>query len=156
MGILKRTWNFWHRLRRMPRTRGFGVQSPTAYSFLRTVVNESCFLKCHRYDCEFLASYPHRASRRDRLLCRVCYVYPHMKVVDLRKSIDFPVLDSLVSKADSDTVLIVLHPDANRLAAEKWAALVGDKRSILTYDMKDCGIAFFDPTKSKQHFEVNY
>ena len=39
MNVIKCLQSALVRLRRMPRTRGFGVQSPSAYRFLRDVVS---------------------------------------------------------------------------------------------------------------------
>ncbi len=152
-----RTWfRFFEHLRRIPRTRGFGVQSPTAYSFLRNVVNESQFLSLHACEEKLLAAYPHKGARRERFLFRLRYCYPLMTVIDMRQSFDEFRLDSMVATAKEDFVLVVLHPNADRETAQKWEALVRDKRCVLTFDMIDCGVVFFDPTKYKQHFKVNY
>ena len=69
---------------RMPRTRGFGVQSPTAYSFLRKVVNEKGFLRIYCQTHAGISSYPQDAPRQKRLLFRIRTVYPN--VVELSAS----------------------------------------------------------------------
>ena len=77
--IKKEFANFGQRMLRMPRTRGFGVQSPTAYSFLRKVVNEKEFLRNYRQThSEISSSYPQDAPRQKRLLFRIRTVYPNV------------------------------------------------------------------------------
>ena len=73
--IKKKLANFGQRMLRMPRTRGFGVQSPTAYSFLRKVVNEKGFLRNYRQTHAGDFSYPQDAPRQKRLLFRIRTVY---------------------------------------------------------------------------------
>ena len=42
------------------------------------------------------------------------------------------------------------------ISISMWVRLVADNCTVLTFDLVDCGIVFFDKTKFKQNFNVNY
>ncbi len=140
---------------RMPRTKGFGVQSPTAYSFLRQVVSESCFLKNLSSEIE-RASYPRLVSRRERFLYRLRYRYPQVQVLEADEWLDSYKRNELFSLQGVDSVIVLLDVDRDVETMGAWKALLEDERCVLTFDMIDCGVVFFDKTKYKQHFLVNY
>ena len=155
--IKKKFTSLGQRMLRMPRTRGFGVQSPTAYSFLRKVVNEKGFLRIYcQTHSEISSSYPQDASRQKRLLFRIRTVYPNvveLSASSLLKGEDF--LQFLWNVSD-DTVLVVTDINLDAEYRKVWLRLVTDNRTILTFNLVDCGIVFFDKTKFKQNFNVNY
>ena len=137
---------------RMPRTRGFGVQSPTAYAFLRRVVKEKGFLaKCASVD-----EYPYSDLPRERLLYRLRCAYPYVVVLSYGEWSAPMLADSVLGRCDSDTVLVLLDINQDKQSSEEWRQLVADKRCFQVFDMLDIGVVFLDPTKPKQFFKVNY
>ena len=141
---------------RMPRTRGFGVQSPTAYSFLRKVVNEKGFLRIYCQAHSETSSYPQNASKQKRLLFRIRTVYPNvveLSASSLLKGEDF---QQFLFNVSDDMVLVVTDINLDTEYRKVWLRLVTDNRTILTFNLVDCGIVFFDKTKFKQNFNVNY
>ena len=155
--IKKKFTSLGQRMLRMPRTRGFGVQSPTAYSFLRKVVNEKGFLRNYRQThAEISSSYPQDASKQKRLLFRIRTVYPNvveLSASSLLKGEDF---QQFLWNVSDDTVLVVTDINLDAEYGKVWLRLVTDNRTILTFNLVDCGIVFFDKTKFKQNFNVNY
>ncbi len=139
-------------LRRMPRTRGFGVQSPTAYTFLRHVVKESGFLRTHTAQ----VNYPYGASHGERLLYRLQVSYPQVFIIKQEQWSKLQLADTLLDKCGSDTVLVLQDINCNRLTAAMWRQIVEDNRCFQVFDMVDIGVVFFDSTKPKQLFKVNY
>ena len=137
---------------RMPRTRGFGVQSPTAYAFLRRVVKEKGFLA----NCSAVDVYPYGASQRERLLYRLRCAYPNVVVMPYAEWSAPMLADSVLGGRDSDTVLVLLDINQDRQSREEWRRLVADKRCFQVFDMLNLGVVFLDPTKPKQFFKVNY
>ena len=153
--IKKKFTSLGQRMLRMPRTRGFGVQSPTAYSFLRKVVNEKGFLRNYRQTHPD-SSYPQDASKLKRLLFRIRTVYPNvveLSASSLLQSEDFQLFLWNVS---ADMVLVVTDINLDAEYGKVWMRLVADDRTVLTFNLVDCGIVFFDKTKFKQNFNVNY
>ncbi len=155
MDILRKIRLMGRHLCRMPRTRGFGVQSPTAYSFLRQVVSESCFLQRLSSEAE-RASYPRHVSRRERFLYRLRHHYPQVEVLEADEWMDSSKRNEVLSSQGTDSVLVFLDVDRDEETVGAWKALLDDDRCVLTFDMVDCGVVFFDKTKYKQHFLVNY
>ena len=154
--IKKKFANLGQRMLRMPRTRGFGVQSPTAYSFLRKVVNEKGFLRNYRQTHAGISSYPQDAPRQKRLLFRIRTVYPNvveLSASSLLKGEDF---QQFLLNVSDDTVLVVTDINLDAEYKKVWLRLVADTCTVLTFDLVDCGIVFFDKTKFKQNFNVNY
>ena len=144
------------RMLRMPRTRGFGVQSPTAYSFLRKVVNEKGFLRIYCQTHAGISSYPQDAPRQKRLLFRIRTVCPNvveLSASSLLKGEDF---QQFLCNVSDDTVLVVTDINLDAEYRKVWLRFVTDNRTILTFNLVDCGIVFFDKTKYKQNFNVNY
>ena len=139
-------------LRRMPRTRGFGVQSPTAYAFLRRVVKEKFFLATYNN----INGYPYRASRQERLLYRLHFVYPQLVVLTHRQWCDVHYSGNILDNYGNDDVLVLLSIDNDRRSKDAWRQLTDDARCFQVFDMLDIGIVFFDATKPKQFFKVNY
>lgn len=156
--IKKKFTSLGQRMLRMPRTRGFGVQSPTAYSFLRKVVNEKGFLRiyCQTHSEISSSSYPQDASKQKRLLFRIRTVYPNvveLSASSLLKGEDF---QQFLLNVSDDTVLVVTDINLDAENKKVWLRLVADNCTVLTFDLVDCGIVFFDKTKFKQNFNVNY
>ena len=141
---------------RMPRTRGFGVQSPTAYSFLRKVVNEKGFLINYRQTHPEISSYPQDASKLKRLLFRIRTVYPNVVELSASSLLQSEDFQQFLWNVSADTVLVVTGINLDAEYGKVWLRLVADNRTVLTFNLVDCGIVFFDKTKFKQNFNVNY
>lgn len=54
------------------------------------------------------------------------------------------------------SILVVTGIHANHQNREYWGKLVEDERSAVTLDLYSCGILFFDQTKSKQNYLINF
>ncbi len=54
------------------------------------------------------------------------------------------------------SILVVIGIHANRQNREYWNRLIEDERSAVTLDLYSCGILFFDQTKSKQNYLINF
>ena len=155
-GIKKKFTNLGQRMLRMPRTRGFGVQSPTAYSFLRKVVNEKGFLRNYCQTHAGISSYPQDAPRQKRLLFRIRTVYPNVVELSASSLLKREDFQQFLLNVSDDTVLVVTDINLDAEYRKVWLRLVTDNRTILTFNLVDCGIVFFDKTKFKQNFNVNY
>ena len=154
--IKKKFTNLGQRMLRMPRTRGFGVQSPTAYSFLRKVVNEKGFLRNYRQSHSDFSSYPQDESKQKRLLFRIRTVYPNVVELSASSLLKREDFQQFLWNVSDDTVLVVTDINLDAEYRKVWLRLVADDRTVLTFNLVDCGIVFFDKTKFKQNFNVNY
>ena len=61
----------WNRLLRIPRSRGFGIQSPSAYAFLRDVINRHSTHFDYPVDLNTKTEFSSLVQKRRRLVCRL-------------------------------------------------------------------------------------
>ena len=164
-------------LSRISKCRGFGVQSPTAYSFIRYVINEHYpyyayeELKEHRLYFR-IANYTQASTwllngSFDDVLLRyvkagcysVCFTHDNSEVavagVILLKDIPTnDVLDYYLCNASSNSIIII--ENVSKEASMRWNSIVQDARVGRTFDLYYCGIIFMDKEKCKQHYIVNF
>lgn len=184
-------------IRRFPNSRGFGIQSPSAYRFDREVIN------AHRlYDA--YADLKHVFPHEDRLTLKLARLYfrishamqvrqwtlcthrndvyrayieagcrtaifvdgDEVGEVDKIAASDvlvmameddrWPMCEAFVSRAHERSMLIVEGIYASKKAKMRWKELISDARTGVAFDLYDCGIIFFDHTKSKQLYIINF
>lgn len=68
----------------------------------------------------------------------------------------WPMYEAFVSSAHEHSILIVEGIYASKKAKMRWKELVNDERTRVAFDLYDCGIVFFDHTKSKQLYIINF
>ena len=175
-------------------SRGFGIQSPSAYAFVRYVVNvHNPYYAYEELDKE-MSERPLGFRKLGRLMFRLAnywqpqyvvmgdydfapYIYAGCNSTLVRMIDDYsfeyierPVLVILeidwledenirneILDAGSDKVLLVLTGiHDNKQNRSLWAHLIADERSGISYDLYSCGILFFDKSKYKQHFKINF
>ena len=172
MNLLKRYF-IW--LSRIHKCRGFGIQSPTDYSFVRYVINEHWpYYAYDQLDGEdWLTSklgrlYFRLANWRQPSMmiqdeyqrywqagCRKTNFVPNINKVELARVTieDKAAFDELLSRFDELSVIVVegLWRDW-----ERWHEIEADDRTVITYDLYYCGIVFFDKTRYKHNYKINF
>lgn len=174
-------WVIW--LTRVHRCRGFGIQSPTDYAFVRYVINEHW----PYYAYETLGKNDDWKTRKlGRLYMRLAnwrqpervesngyeeYWKAGRKKVDVRgKKDDGRGMKAVeVARVDIDddreTVEDVLDRCNERSVVvvediwrdwQRWHELEQDERVGTTYDLYYCGIMLFDKRGYKHHYKVNF
>ena len=68
----------------------------------------------------------------------------------------WPMYEAFVSSAHEHSILIVEGIYASKKAKMRWKELVNDERTGVAFDLYDCGIIFFDYTKCKQLYIINF
>ena len=68
----------------------------------------------------------------------------------------WPMCEAFVSSAHERSMLIVEGIYASKKTKMRWNELVNDERTGVAFDLYDCGIIFFDFTKSKQLYIINF
>lgn len=68
----------------------------------------------------------------------------------------WPMCEAFVSRAHERSMLIVEGIYASKKAKVWWKELINDARTGVAFDLYDCGIIFFDHTKSKQVYIINF
>lgn len=184
-------------VRRFTHSRGFGIQSPSAYRFDREVIN------AHRlYDAytDLKHAFPHEGRltlKLARLYFRIAhatqarqwalcthrndvyraYIQAGCRMASLVDGDEeselgkvaasdvlvttmeddrWPMCEAFVSRAHEHSMLIVEGIYASKKAKMRWKELVNDERTRVAFDLYDCGIIFFDHTKSKQLYIINF
>ncbi len=188
---------WWSRIRRWPRTLGFGVQSPWAYNYIRYVIAEhDPYYAYETLQQKYGSALPddrqlaqlyfrianHSQARRwgfaldhygmktDYVKCgcnctdvvdivdgHVSHDVSDYDVLVMSLESDWPtVFESFASSAKTHSLLIVEDIHRTRYAQKRWHRIHTDARCGITFDLYDCGLVFFDFTKHKQHYAVNY
>ena len=179
---------------RMGYSRGFGVQSPSAYSFLRYVVNEHYpyyayqklknesgnvnplvtklsrfYFRMANY-CQSNIWYDYEADNNvyQKYIVAGCKSTQFIPFTDVNQ-IEFfkiarisllgdyiKVYNHLVAIADNTSILIIEDIKRDKKTRAFWKQIIDDSRAFATYDLYYCGVVFFDSTKCKCHYRVNF
>lgn len=167
-------------LKRIRHCRGFGIQSPTDYSFVRDVVNEQ--RPYYAYG-EVGLTDDWLRSKLGRLYFRLAnYVQPDV-IVDLIGYTDYlsagcrkaAITKSLSNDFGNGPALVVVRADdvssallshcvdKTMLVVEdigthhrQWQTVEQWPAATVTFDLYYCGIATFNPQRAKQHYIVNF
>ena len=172
---MQRFWHFFVWLKRITHCRGFGIQSPTDYWFVRYVINEHW----PYYSYETLGTDDDWLTRKLGLLyfrianwrqpqaiesddyqaylqagCRKAVFGESSELLLLTlKGDDQNRLPYIYNKVKEDTVLIV---DGIRKNRDFWRSLVADERTGITFDLYYCGIVLFDKKRHKHNYIINF
>ena len=161
---------------RLPYCRGFGIQSPTDYRFVRYVINEHW--PYYAYDqlghgdgwlrrklgelCLRLANERQPAVVLDRVglgdyLSAGCQ--KALITEELSGSVELAVVpmddeaDKVLAQCDDRSVAV--FADIYR-HWPLWRAVQRDERVVVTFDLYYCGIVLFDRRQSKNNYKVNF
>lgn len=117
---------------RASRSRGFGIQSPFAYRFVRDVVRNAGKYDTDAEHCRQEGSVRQQRLRRfyARLLCY------------------------LNEKGNLGKVVVIEDIHRNRHRYRMWCDVVSDERVGVTFDLYDCGVVFFDQKMYKRNYKV--
>ena len=173
-------------LSRIGHCRGFGIQSPGDYWFVRYVINEHW--PYYQYDTlgkdeDWLT------QKVGRLLFRIANwrqpsviessTYQEYLQAGCRKALLVEGEDGRreETKESDDLVVMSLEGDYRsrlthiynkvksdtvlivadiRRAKDLWREIVADERSVITFDLYYCGIVMFDKKRHKQNYIINF
>ena len=176
-------------------SRGFGIQSPSAYSFVRYVINEHDPYYAYAALDEEMAENSRSFRKLGKLLFRLTnhwqpqyvvmgdyefapYVYAGcnstlvrmiddfyfdveegqrvLVVLDLDWLADKGIKNELLEYSSDQMLLVVLDIHAQQRNLRLWKEIISDVHCGVTYDLYSCGIVFFDKSKHKQDFKINF
>ena len=162
-------------LGRIHQCRGFGIQSPTDYSFVRYVINEHW----PYYAYEQLKGDDWLTTKLGRLYFRLAnWRQPAMMIPDeyqrywqagCHQTAFTPIInkvelarvtiedkaswEALMPKCDNQSVIVV---EGIWRDWERWHEIESDDRTVITYDLYYCGIVCFDKTRFKYNYKINF
>lgn len=163
-------------LSRLTYCRGFGIQSPTDYRFVRYVINEHwpyyAYEQLDKPDDDWLQRklghlYFRLANERQprtivdwvgfqRYLQAGC---KKARMADEATDVELAVVsiktdyNSLFQECNDQSV--VVFQDIYRYP-EYWHCIEHDPRTTVTFDLYYCGIVMFDPKRTKQNYIINF
>jgi hypothetical protein len=162
-------------LARILRCRGFGIQSPTDYSFVRYVVNEHwpyyAYEQLHDHDWlhrKLGRLYFRLANWRQPSVmllddyqrywqagCRETVFSSHIDKVELARVTidDYAGWEALLPMCNQQSVVVV---EGIWRDWERWRAIEADARTTVTFDLYYCGIVFFDKNRFKHNYKINF
>lgn len=162
-------------LSRIHRCRGFGIQSPTDYSFVRYVVNEHWPYYAYEqfrdddwltrklgYLYFRLANYVQpQIMLADRYQhywhagCQKTDFAPIMNKVELARIDinDFEGFERLIERCTQRSIVVVEGIWRNW---GYWHQIEMDERTSITFDLYYCGIVFFDKNRFKHNYKINF
>lgn len=161
-------------LSRIGHCRGFGIQSPTDYAFVRNVVNEHW----PYYAYNELGRTEDWLSRKlGRLYLRLAnYQQPHAIAAyghaDWLKA-GYSKASMLAPNQPADLMLVAQPADAlpllpqcaegamlvvEHIASDRsaWKQIVDSPQAVVSFDLYYCGIVFFNKNRYKHHYIVNF
>ena len=163
-------------LRRIGHCRGFGIQSPSDYRFVRYVVNEHWpyyayeklgtgddWLRCKLGRLFFrLANYLQPDSIAD-LLGYEDYLHAGCRKAAISRDL-LPQANLILAPAQTGLAALLAQCTAKTVFVvedighhpEVWKSILTDSRAVVTFDLYYCGIAFFDARQSKHHYTINF
>lgn len=172
MTQLKR-WLVW--LSRIHHSLGFGIQSPSDYSFVRNVVNEHTLYYAYDElrDDDWLVQKLGRLYFRLANWRRPCVMlldkYQKYWLAGCRKLIFADSIDrvelaritveeqnvwkELLRKTDDDSVVVVEGIWRN---PQRWKDMIADDGVMTTFDLYYCGIVLFETKRYKKHYTINF
>jgi len=162
-------------LRRIRHCRGFGIQSPTDYRFVRQVINESWPYHAYDevpYDGDWLKRklgllYLRIANDRQprHVIDKIGvmdYVKAGCKNAELADDIDKVELAIVPIAVDYDRLLnrcgeqsVVVFQDIYK-QKPLWHCIEYDQRVRVTFDLYYCGIVLFDKRRAPNNYIVNF
>ena len=166
-------------LQRIPHTRGFGIQSPTDYAFVREVINEHglyyAYEQLDRLSDDWLfkkkgklffrlANWRQPSLRQSDVYDQFCQagcvrtkIVPevqHVELGSLDVSGDYrAAMENIYHQVDDTSVLVI---DNIRHDMNFWHEVETDPRTGVTFDLCYCGIVFFDKKRHKMNYKVNF
>lgn len=141
---------------RIGKARGFGIQSPWAYSFVTEVIGER--LPYYAYT-EIDSAYTTRKERKyQKLLYRVRnFLYPHaLYVVDDFSLFTDDMLSEKINEIGNKGAIIIRGIWNDEACLERWQHIQDRDDIGVTFDLYDFGICFLDREIFKQHYKLNF
>ena len=173
-------YRFWVWIRRIGHCRGFGIQSPNDYWFVRYVINEHWPYYQYKelgHEDDWLAQklgrlYFRLANWRQPYVVVDAGASPYWQAgchrAEVKARADAPIelmklcagqtdcrqrVDEAMTLADSQTVIVIEHLFRNQ---QLWHDIVADSRVRVSFDLYYCGILFFDHKREKRNYIVNF
>lgn len=140
---------------RIGKSRGFGIQSPWAYSFVRDVIMEK--LPYYEYDIIEKRNLSRKDEKTEKLYWRLRnFVHGHSFSVFSIEEMPESKLMSLMDDYDRNGMLCLEGIHESKKNEEKWERIKSCESVGVTFDLYDLGIVFPRSALNKQHYKLNF
>ena len=171
-------WLVW--LSRIHKCQGFGIQSPTDFDFVRTVVNEhspyyaydelqadnwmqrklgKLYFRVSNWrqpatiltnDYQPWFQAGCRSARLSTVNCKLSTVNIDLARIEIEQ---YAQLEQIYTHCNQQSVIIV---EGIWRDWQAWHAIEHDTRTGTTFDLYYCGIVFFDTQRYKHNYRINF
>lgn len=139
---------------RVGKSKGFGIQSPWAYNFVKDVITEQ--LPYYAYE-EMEKKFSGEELKRKKLYFRVRNFIKkdELHVFDLNK-IPLSYIESFLEEEPDCVAFVVEGMFTNEKTLEEWRRIKELKLIGVTFDLYDLAICFLATDLYKQHYKLNF
>lgn len=139
---------------RVGKSKGFGIQSPWAFSFVTEVIGEKS--RYYAYD-DIDERYKTRAERKkQKLYFRIANFVHGSKVYITDIKHDDETILQLCRMASPSGVVIIENIYKSKEARRRWEQLRNAELIGVTFDLYDFAVCFLDRDIFKQHYKLNF
>ena len=129
--MIKSLRRFFYSVARLPRSHGFGVQSPFAFNFVTKVVRDT---KYHDFYTSLDSNCSASTLRLNKFYLRL--------------------LDFLKAQECFDVVYIIEGIHSSKQSNELWESIILSSKVVVSFDLYDCGVVFVDGNMPKFNYKV--
>ena len=150
---------FFVRLRRIRHRNGYGVHSPFAYGFIKGVVYEHARYYAYKNLKKRRRKRRHGerglSARADKLMFRMP-ARAH-EFVYAAPGTDFLTAFHITAQSCNDnTFFAAAGIHSSRRAQSNWKEICADPKAIVTFDLHEIGLVFFNKNLNKQNYTVSF
>ena len=140
---------------RIGKSRGFGIQSPWAYSFVTDVIMERLpYYAYERIDKEYRTT---RERKHEKLMLRIRNFCHKGEVIifDISNA-SYADIVAVTLRIKEHDALVVENIYASDEVYKKWLLLRDTEAIGITFDLYSMAICFSRDSKYKQHYKLNF
>ncbi len=142
-------------LSRIGKSRGFGIQSPWAYSMVVDVIMESLpYYAYEEIDRRYTSTWE---RKREKLYLRLRN-YQNGKpfhIIDLNAATLQQVLDT-ASAMPNDALLVLENINKDSHTLKTWHSIKANPSIGITFDLRHLALCFMPCGRIKQHYKLNF
>ncbi len=129
--MIKSLRRFFYSVIRLPRSNGFGIQSPFAFRFVTQVVRDK---RQHDYYSSLDSNYGDSDLRLRKFYLRL--------------------LDFVNTEQCFDVVYVIEGIHLSDQTYALWESVIESRKVVVSFDLYDCGVVFLDGNMAKFNYKV--
>ena len=140
---------------RIGKSRGFGIQSPWAYNFVRDVIFEK---RPYYIYSEIDKQFSGRKERKKQKLYFRVRNFVNNKNFSVQDISDINISDikNISEQYNGEGVIIIENIYSSSANSDKWLQIKNSEHIGITFDLYFCSICFMPNNMYKQHYKLNF